>query len=433
MMFRKRNHDSTYESMLSEAKHTLLLTSCFLLLTSLIDQREIRKMITIQTAESALKNIYLDTIINDINTKTNPFLTMIRENTKEIASREAAVNIRYNGEGAVAATTEDGELPFSEEQIVEVTSPIKNLFGTFQITDKALRAAQNEPGAFTALLTGEMQNLVSQAQSNLNRMVYGNGNPYLAWTSARSGNVLTFPERFRGNFSVGTTFNAMDAAGTRLNTTVLTVSAVTPTTLTFTGTLPASKQDRLYLYPTVLKNLEVTGVEGVFTSPIYTEAYADHGAIKPLTMTCDASNLQSLDEASLIDFFDQYEEHCQGNPADILLTHPNVRKALFENLADMRSNVDVQEIAGGFRGFSFNGIPMYADVKCKGGTLYALNSPSFAMQQLCDWTWMTGDEGGILRRQDTKAAYTATLVKYAELLCEKPFLQGKVTNFRAGR
>jgi len=388
-------------------------------------------MITIQTAESALKNIYLDTIINEINTKTNPFLTMVGANTKEVASREARANIRYGNEGSVAAATEDGELPFGDEVIVEATSPIKNLFGTFQITDKAIRAAQNEPGAFTALLTGEMQNLVAQAQSNLNRMVYGSGNPYLAFTSSISGNTITFPERFAKNFKVGIQFNALDAAGNQLNTAVLTVATVGVSQITFTGTIPATKQDRLYLYPAELANLEVSGVDSIFGDKLYDVEYAKHPQIKPLVVECDSASLEILDEAALLNFFDQYEEHCQGNPADILLTHPNVRKALFENLKDQRTNIDVTEFAGGFRGFSFNGIPMYSDVKCKGGTLYALNSPSFSMQQLCDWTWMTGDDGGILKRQDTKAAYTATLVKYAELVCEKPFLQGKVTNFAA--
>ena len=391
-------------------------------------------MITIQTAESALKNIYLDTVINDINTKTNPFLTMIAENTKEVATREARANIRYGNEGSVAASTEDGELPFGDEQIVEAISPIKNLFGTFQITDKALRAAQNDPGAFTALLTGEMKNLIAQAQSNLNRMLYGNGNPYLAFTSnvCRTTNTIVFPERFSKNIAVGTAFNVFDAAGRKLNDSDVTVaSAPAAGTITFTGTINDSKQDRLYLYPTKLSDLEVSGIDAVFGDKIYGIDLSEHPAIAPLVVTEDSEQLRVLNEEELLKFFDQYEEHCQGNPADILLTHPNVRKAIFETLKDIRKNIDVTEIAGGFTGFSINGIPLYADVRCKGGTLYALSSDSFAMQQLCDWTWMTGDDGGLLKRQDTRAAYTATLVKYAELICEKPFLQGKVTGYSA--
>jgi hypothetical protein len=126
-----------------------------------------------------------------------------------------------------------------------------------------------------------------------------------------------------------------------------------------------------------------------------------------------------------------YEEHCQSMPADIILTGPVVKKALFESLRDTRSNIAAAELAGGFRGFTFNGIPVYSDIKCKGGVLYALNSKSFAMHQLCDWTWMSTEDGRILKQQPGKAAYAATLVKYADMICSKPFLQGKCCNYSA--
>lgn len=148
----------------------------------------------------------------------------------------------------------------------------------------------------------------------------------------------------------------------------------------------------------------------------------------------EALNYMSvMSEENVLSFLDGYEEHCQSNPADIFLTHPMIRKALFENLKGTRSNIDVTEMECGFKGFSFNGIPMYADIKCKGGCMYALNSDSWSMNQLCDWTWLNGDDGSILRQIDGKAAYSATLVKYADLICEKPFLQGKVGGYSVKR
>ena len=113
------------------------------------------------------------------------------------------------------------------------------------------------------------------------------------------------------------------------------------------------------------------------------------------------------------------------------MTHPRVKKAIFESLKSTRSNIATAELAGGFHGFTFNGIPMYSDVKCKAGTLYALNSKSFAMHQLCDWTWLSNEDGSILKQLPGKATYMATLVKYADLICDKPFLQGRCTNFSA--
>ena len=85
------------------------------------------------------------------------------------------------------------------------------------------------------------------------------------------------------------------------------------------------------------------------------------------------------------------------------------------------------ECAGGFKAVSFNGIPVIADRFCPEGTMYLLNTDDFKVHQLCDWKWLEGEDGKILKQVPGKPVYTATLVKYAELMCEKPNGQGMLT------
>ena len=59
--------------------------------------------------------------------------------------------------------------------------------------------------------------------------------------------------------------------------------------------------------------------------------------------------------------------------------------------------------------------------------MYVLNTDEFALHQLCDWRWLEGDDGKVLKQTAGKPVYTATLVKYADLLCEKPIGQGVIT------
>jgi hypothetical protein len=403
-------------------------------------------MITIESAESALRNIYLDVVVSDINTKTNPFLTMIGKNAKSVAGREVRCSIRYGDNGNVAAGREDGELPVStNSKYAEIAVPLKNLYGTFQITDKAIRASQNNAGAFANLLSGEMQNLVSTAQASLNEMLYGNGMTVIAFTTRhdfgtpRSFNV---PVRLIGNVKPNDAISFYTSNNEKVGDVIVdTVNAATGVcTFKTGGTTTVTRQERLYIVKQGTENegLALNGIDSLFlqNGKIYNVDTATHRGIKPFlsAKTIGATEYAPvMTEDDILSFLDGYEEHCQGNPADIILTHPMVRKAIFENLKSHRSNVDVAEMAGGFKGFSFNGIPMYADVKCKGGTLYALNSDSFGMQQLCDWTWLSGDDGSILKQIDGRAAYNATLVKYADLICEKPFLQGKLTGFSVKR
>ena len=56
--------------------------------------------------------------------------------------------------------------------------------------------------------------------------------------------------------------------------------------------------------------------------------------------------------------------------------------------------------------------------------MYVLNTDEFTLHQLCDWRWLEGDDGRVLKQIPGKPVYTATLVKYAELMCSRPNGQG---------
>lgn len=397
-------------------------------------------MITIATAENALKNIYLDTVINDINKKTNPFLTMVEENTRTASGKDAKVSVRY-GQAAVGAGTETGDLPVTgNDQSVELSVPLKNLYGTFQISDKAIKAASLDPNAFASLLGGEMQNLVAAAQNNLTSMLYGNGMKLLAvFDSADfyNGNrsMIKVGKKYINNFSKDMHLMIMDNTGVavidtdndNLVTEVNTISNI----ITLSDAVLDKKADRYYIYNYEDDGTSMSGIDSIFKQRIYGAHISDYPEITPCNYIDKDAELHVLDEEAVLEFMDAYEEHCESMPADIMLTHPRVKKAIFESLKSTRSNIATTELAGGFHGFTFNGIPLYSDVKCKAGNLYALNSKSFAMHQLCDWTWLSNEDGSILKQTPGKATYMATLVKYADLICDKPFLQGRCSGFSA--
>ena len=100
----------------------------------------------------------------------------------------------------------------------------------------------------------------------------------------------------------------------------------------------------------------------------------------------------------------------------------------FQNLfKNNRLNLDVTKLEGGYTTISFNGIPFIAERFIDDGTIYFLNSDNFKMHQLGDWQWIENDKGQILRQKEGYPIHTATLVKYAELVCDKPGAQGKLT------
>ena len=56
-----------------------------------------------------------------------------------------------------------------------------------------------------------------------------------------------------------------------------------------------------------------------------------------------------------------------------------------------------------------------------------MNTNDFKIHQLCDWQWLEGEDGKVLKQVPGTPVFSATLVKYAELICERPCGQGMIT------
>ena len=93
-------------------------------------------------------------------------------------------------------------------------------------------------------------------------------------------------------------------------------------------------------------------------------------------------------------------------------------------LSNSRTAIATTELAGGYKTITYNGIPVVVDRFAGGGEMIMVNTKDFTMHQLCDWQWLEGDDGKILKQVPGKPVYTATLVKYAELMCSRPCGQG---------
>ena len=74
------------------------------------------------------------------------------------------------------------------------------------------------------------------------------------------------------------------------------------------------------------------------------------------------------------------------------------------------------------------GIPVVVDRFCPKGRMYFLNTNDFKLHQLCDWQWLADDDGKVLKQVPGKPVYSATLVKYADLMCSRPCGQGMLAD-----
>lgn len=375
-------------------------------------------MVTLTSADSALKSVYLGVISDQLNTAVNPLLAAIKQTSADVWGKEVRRLARYGVNGGVGAGTEEGDLPASAGNNYEqFVTTLKNLYGTIEISDKAVRASENNVGAFVNLLNAEMDGLVRSSSFNFGRMLFGDGTGTLATVSAVSGTTVTVDGV--KNIVEGMVVDFMDEGVAVSAAKGRRVTAVDRDKKTFTvsGGALTGVEAGCTVCVQGSYNLELTGLGAIFKSEgtIYGLDRATHKWLIPYMK----ASVGSITETAIQTAIDRLEETA-GSRVNFIVCSWGVKRALQKLFGESKRNTEVMELAGGYRTISYNGIPVVADRFCPDGTMYLLNTDDFCLHQLCDWKWLEGDDGRVLKQVAGKPVYTATLVKYADLICTRP-------------
>lgn len=102
-----------------------------------------------------------------MNTAVNPLHCKIKQSTSDVWGKEIKRLAQHGVNGGVGAGSETGALPAAGGNNYDTfTLSLKNLYGTIEISDKAIRASENNAGAFVNLLNAEMEGLLKSASYN---------------------------------------------------------------------------------------------------------------------------------------------------------------------------------------------------------------------------------------------------------------------------
>ena len=383
-------------------------------------------MVTLETANNALKSFYLDAVTDALNKKTNPFLAKIESSANSVVGKEVKKLVRVGMNGGIGAGTETGALPTGGgNDYRQLTLPLKNLYGTIEISDKAIRASANSEGAFVNLLNDEMQSLIQSAKYNFGRMIFGDGTGKLAMVDIV--NDGQFEMQSVKNLFEGMIVDVENEMGEMVDALrgckITNVDRVNKLVTLEKAGADLSVIDSGYsFYLNGSAGQEITGLSALFGDEDLYGQSRENSFMKPVIQKA----VGAINENFIQTAIDRIEEN-SGSRVNFILCSSGVRRALLQYYKSQNIMLPTVEIEGGFTALSFNGIPVVVDRFCPTSTMYLLNTDDFKIHQLCDWQWMEGEDGKILRQIPGKPVYTATLVKYAELLCEKPCGQGMLT------
>ena len=385
-------------------------------------------MITLDTADSALKTVYLGVIGNQLNIGANPLLTRIKQTTNNVYGNEVRKMTSYGVSGGVSAGSETGALPTSRatgrEQFV---STLKNLYGSIEISDKAIRCSQNSAGAFVNLLNDEMENLIKSSTFNLGRMLYGDGTGILSTvTDTTNMDDEYLPVDNPRNFISNLACRFVNTSGkSYTNDKVFYVNHVDRANKKISYDRYIEQDYKNYKIATENGlNNEISGLGVIFGDDeiIYGLEREFHKWLNPYKNT----SVGEISELAIQTAIDEIEEE-SGSEVDFIACSSKVRRAYQDAISSYKRNLDVMNLQGGFKAISYNGIPVVTDRFVEDDAMYILSTKDFELCQLCDWQWLEGNDGKIIKQKEGYPLFTATLVKYAELLCNRPNAQAKLS------
>ena len=383
-------------------------------------------MITLQTAENALKNVYLGTITDIMNTKINPLMTKIQATASDVWGKEIHTAARVGINGGFGAGSEVGPLPEAKgSDYLQFVTTLKNLYGKIEISDKAIRAGVEGVGAFTDILNSEIEGLINASKFNFGRMLYGNGSGLL-------GTVGDMFEPFYSvdnlnNFIPGMLIDVYSPKGTLVCSKTRVSAIVYEDSSIVIPDLDAGVIEKgAKLYVQGSKDNELTGLGRIFDESIdklYGVSKNSHPEIKPYVKNLNGA----FSETTLEEVIDAVQNRTNST-INFISASATAKYAYQEFMAQFKRNIDVMKLDGGFNSLSYNGIPFVYDKFVKDGDMYLLDTDKFKLHQLCDWRYLENSNGKILHQKEDKPVYSATLVKYCDLVCSNPAGQAKITN-----
>ncbi len=383
-------------------------------------------MVTLASADNALKTLYLGVVADQLNTSVNPLFNKIQQTTSDVWGKEIRKLAPFGINGGIGAGTEDGALPASaSNNYAQFVLTLKNLYGTIEISDKAIRASADNSGAFVNLLEAEMEGLLKASRFNFGRMLFGDGSGVIAKAVSNTGNVITVDDV--RNLIEGM---VVDVLGSASGSPIVSCRRITEVDrannrITLNGaalsTSAVSEGDKITVQGSY--GNELTGLKAIFgdSATLYGLSRSQNKWLTPYKKTSAAVTDVVIQRA--IDELDEVA----GSAADFIVCSGGVKRAYQDYLITNRTNIDVMNLQGGYKAISCNGIPLVSDRFAPKGTMYILNTSDFKLHQLCDWRWLEGDDGRVIKQVANRPTYTATLVKYADLICDRPIGQAMIS------
>ncbi|MGM0409240.1 MAG: phage major capsid protein [Bacillota bacterium] len=377
-------------------------------------------------ANKAFKDFFLEPARKQLDEGSGAFLSQIEKSTKEVSGKKIKMPLVYGRSGGLGNRAETGDLPEANPRKWEQAEwETKNMYGTITISGKSIKASRNNKGAFTKMLTAQMEDLTNDANNDLRRQILGDGSGVLgslqSATSSESVTLETGQNPFV--FHVGQMVDIRATADDTVVESNLEVLNVDKNTgeVTLSTAVTVSEGDYLTIHDNY--NQELTGVEKVMTkdNTLYGIDRSTNKWFNPNVENVDGEITEMVMQEAI-----DSAEIMVGSNIDFIMTTYGVARGFQLDQLSYKKNIDYKKLKGGYKVMSYADVPIAKEKFMKEGTMDFMQKKNWKLYHMNDWEWMKKD-GNVLSRVSGKDAYTATLFRYADLGCDKPAGQTRLT------
>lgn len=384
-------------------------------------------MVNLSSVEKALKTLYLGPIIEQLNTDIDPFTARIRRTPEAITGNNGIVRAAQIGlNGGFGAGTETGSLPTPGENMYgQLSSTTKNLYGVISISDKALKSIRgNDKGAFANLIEREIKSMVTTAKWHFARQIYGSSVGKLAGCTTNGTASTTIGVDSVQFLMVGITVDILSSSGDKIaeKRRILNVDR-TKKQITISGTGVVITAGA-FLTVQGSHNLELTGLTDLFNTSaatLYGNTRATNSWINPLVKAGGA-----ISEATMQDVITQTEDAYNVDISYISAGN-NAYISYMKLLKQYSRLVNTETLEGGAEALKFNANTVVRNKFTPVDAMDFLDPSTFSIDQVAEWDWIEGPTRSIFTQVAGTATYTATIVKYADLMCVCPGGMARLT------
>ena len=378
-------------------------------------------VLSIASAGDALKSFFLPSLRYQLNTGASAVLAQFTRDSQSVVGKDIIMALRYGRNGGFGGGDDVADLPVpNSRKTKQAKWETRNLYARIQISDKTMKAAKNDTGAFANLFKTELEDAQDDAKENLSRQIFGDSLGKLTTLTGVSGAVLTIPATDIQNFAEGMMVDYYNPTGpVKRNSAPVEVILVDEANsqITLSSATDAAISD----FVTVQNSYsnEITGLGAVFTA---TTLYNLLRSSYPWFNAQRKNVAGEISETKIQEAIDDARRKA-GSKADLLICSFGVRRAYQYLMQSQKRQVNTLDLKGGWTGLEYVGgekaVGLVADQYCPAGKMYAIDSNDFKFYEIEDWTWLDND-GAVLSRVSGKPIWEASMVKYGDLGCQKP-------------